>query len=163
MKTRRQHLQQVRSLLAFLTVMSGQKLLAENPALNAVCPIMTKDDADSDVLVNYRGVEIAFCCGPCVKQFKKEPAYYARLFQEMGSVPQLKSVQVPGEVILLAQRFCPFSSSRVIGPASPSVDYSGVKVYLSKPGHVATWKEEPEKHARAAFNKGLLPQLDGKI
>ncbi len=137
-------------------------LLRANAA-NPKCPIMTQDEADTDITVSYQGIEIAFCCSPCVKQFKKEPDYYAKLFQEMGSVPQLKDVKVPGEVTLLVQRFCPFSTDRLIGPASPSVEYRGVKIYLSKPGHVTTWEAEPDKHARHGFEKGLLPQLAGKL
>lgn len=133
-----------------------------NPG-NANCPIMTADEADPDTTVSYQGIEIAFCCGPCVKQFKKEPDYYAKLFQEMGSVPQLQGVKVPDGVTLLPQRFCPFSTDRLVGPSSPSVEYRGVKIYLSKPGHVATWQAEPDKHARHAFEKGLLPQLKGKL
>ncbi len=142
-------------------------LLASQPgavlAANPVCPIMTEDEADPEVTVNYKGVDIAFCCSPCVKQFKKEPDYYAKLFQEMGSVPELKSVEVPASVVLLDQRYCPFSTDRLIGPQSPAVEYRGVTIYLSKPGHVATWQADPDKHARHGFEKGLLPQLKDKL
>lgn len=131
--------------------------------LNPRCPIMTGDDADEEITVKHRGIKIAFCCGPCVKQFKKEPDYYLRLFQEMKSVPQAQALTLPEDVRLLEQRFCPFSTGRLIGPASPSVEYRGVKIYLSKPGHVSTWNTEPDKHARAAFEKGLLPQLKAQL
>lgn len=131
--------------------------------LNPRCPIMTGDDADGEITVKHRGIEIAFCCGPCVRQFKKEPDYYLRLFQEMQSVHQAQALALPENVRLLEQRFCPFSTARLVGPASPSVEYRGVKIYLSKPGHVATWNAEPDKHARAAFEKGLLPQLKGRL
>ncbi len=162
--TRRVHLKSMRGLLALLTALSGRPLLltaAEPP--NSKCPIMTEDEADPDATVSYQGVDIAFCCGPCIRQFKKEPDYYVKLFQEMKSVPQVQNLKVPDEVKLLEQRFCPFSTERVIGPACPSADFKGVKIYLSKPGHLATWNEEPEKHAREAFAKGLLPQLQGKL
>jgi len=78
-------------------------------------------------------------------------------------VPAVQDLKVPGDVKLLEQRFCPISTERLIGPASPSVDYKGVKVYLSKPGNVTTWTENPDKFAKEAFEKGLLPQLKGKI
>ena len=127
------------------------------------CPIMTDDDADKEISATYQGKEIHFCCSPCLKQFKKEPDYYVALFQERKSVPAVQDLKVPGDVKLLEQRFCPISTERLIGPASPSVDYKGVKVYLSKPGNVTTWTENPDKFAKEAFEKGLLPQLKGKI
>jgi YHS domain-containing protein len=130
---------------------------------NEKCPIMTDEDADADIKVGYQDTFIHFCCSPCVKQFKKEPDYYVALFQAMKSVPSVQNIKVPDGIRLLEQRFCPFSSTRLIGPASPAVEYKGVKIYLSKPGHVTAWNEAPEKHAREGFAKGLLPQLKGKL
>lgn len=137
-------------------------LKAEEPA-NKICPIMTEDDADAEIKVSYQGKDIFFCCSPCVKQFKKEPDYYVAVFQELKSVPAVEGLKVAGDVKLLEQRFCPFSTKRIVGPSCPTVDYKGVKVYLSKPGHVKTWEAAPDKYAKEAFDKGLLPQLKGKI
>lgn len=137
-------------------------LRAEEPA-NKVCPIMTEDDADAEAKVSYQGKDIFFCCSPCVKQFNKEPDYYVALFQEMKSVPAVQGVKVAGDVKLLEQRFCPFSDKRLIGPSCPSVDYKGMKVYFSKPGHLKSWEAAPDKYAKEAYDKGLLPQLKGKI
>lgn len=135
---------------------------AEEPA-NKICPIMTEDDADVEAKVTYQGKDIFFCCSPCVKQFNKEPDYYVALFQDMKSVPAVQDLKVAGEVHLLEQRFCPFSDKRLVGPASPSVEYKGVKVYFSKPGHLKTWEADPDKYAKEAVAKGLLPQLKGKV
>lgn len=135
---------------------------AEEPA-NPTCPIMTEDEADVEAKVSYLGHDIFFCCSPCVKQFKKEPDYYVALFQAMKSVPAVQEVKVPGDIHLLEQRFCPFSEKRLVGPASPSVEYKGVKVYFSKPGHLKTWEADPDRYAQEAYAKGLLPQLKGKI
>lgn len=127
------------------------------------CPIMTGDEADPEITVTYQGKDIHFCCSPCVKQFKKEPDYYVAVFQAMKSVPAVQDLKVPAEVKLLEQRFCPITPDRLIGPASPSVEYKGVKVYLSKPGSVTVWNNDPDKAAKEGFEKGLLPQLKGKI
>ncbi len=135
---------------------------AEEPS-NKICPIMTEDDADAEIKVSYQGKDIFFCCSPCVKQFKKEPDYYVAVFQEQKSVPAVQDLKVAGDVKLLEQRFCPFSTKRIVGPSCPTVDYKGTKVYLSKPGHVKTWEADPDKYAKEAFDKGLLPQLKGKI
>jgi YHS domain-containing protein len=130
---------------------------------NKLCPIMTEDEVDSEEQVTYQGIEISFCCGPCVKQFNGEPDYYAALFKEMKSVPGLVGVQVPGNIKLLEQRYCPLTPTRLVGPASPAVEYKGVKVYLSKPAHVKKWEADPDAHAKAGVAKGLLPQLAGKV
>ncbi len=130
---------------------------------NKLCPIMTEDEADVEATVSYQGKEIAFCCSPCVKQFKADPDYYVTLFQAMKSVPAVQDVKVPGDVKLLEQRFCPFSTRRLVGPSSPSAEYKGVKVYFSKPGHLTTWQADPDFYAKKGVASGFLPQLKGKI
>jgi YHS domain-containing protein len=130
---------------------------------NKICPIMTEDDADVEAKVTYQGKDIFFCCSPCVKQFNKEPDYYVALFQTMKSVPAVQDMKVTGDVKLLEQRFCPFSDKRLVGPACPSIEYKGIKVYFSKPGHLKSWEADPDKYAKEAYSKGLLPQLKGKI
>lgn len=130
---------------------------------NKVCPIMTEDEADVEAKVTYQGKDIFFCCSPCVKQFNKKPDYYVALFQAMKSVPAVQDMKVTGDVKLLEQRFCPFSNKRLVGPACPSIEYKGIKVYFSKPGHLKSWEADPEKYAKEAYAKGLLPQLKGKI
>lgn len=149
-------------LVAALALFGAELSHAEEPA-NKVCPIMTEDEADVEAKVSYQGKDIYFCCSPCVKQFKKEPDYYVALFQDMKSVPAVQDLKVAGDVKLMEQRFCPFSDKRLVGPACPSVDYKGVKVYFSKPGHLKSWEADPDKYAKEAFEKGLLPQLKGKI
>lgn len=146
--------------LALLFLAVG--LRAEGPA-NKICPIMTEDEAVPEAKVAYQGKDIYFCCSPCVKQFKRDPDYYVALFQEMKSVPAVQEVKMPGGIQLLAQRFCPFSTKRLIGPSSPSTEYKGVKIYFSKPGHLRTWNADPDGYAKEAVAKGLLPQLKGKL
>ena len=143
-------------LLAFVTA----TLFAEP---NKACPIMTQDEADSDIKVSYQGRDIHFCCSPCVMQFNKEPDYYVAVFQAMKTVPAVQDLKVRGDIKLLEQRFCPVSQERLVGPASPSVEYMGVKIYLCKPGSVNVWSTNPDKFAKEAFEKGLLPQLKGKL
>lgn len=142
--------------------LASATLCAEEPA-NKICPIMTEDEADVEAKVTYQGKDIFFCCSPCIKQFNKEPDYYVALFQEMKSVPAVQGLPVLAEVKLLDQRFCPFSSDRLVGPASPSTEYKGVTIYFSKPGHLKSWEADPDRYAKEAFDKGLLPQLKGKI
>ncbi len=146
--------------LALLVLAVG--LRAAEPA-NKICPIMTEDEAAEEAKVAYQGKDIYFCCSPCVKQFKQDPDYYVALFQDMKSVPAVQDVKVSGGVKLLEQRFCPFSTKRLIGPSSPSTEYKGVKIYFSKPGHLRTWNADPDGYAKEAFANGLLPQLKGKI
>jgi YHS domain-containing protein len=136
---------------------------AENEE-NKKCPIMTnKSISDADSKVTYQGKDFYVCCGPCEKQFNKDKDYLVTVFKEMKTVPALADAAVSADVKLLEQRFCPFSSSRLISPSCPKVEYKGVTIYLSKPGHVRTWNENPDQCAKEAFEKGLLPQLKGKI
>jgi YHS domain-containing protein len=148
--------------VVLLSLATGRSLFAAEPT-NKICPIMTEDEADAEAVVSYQGKDIYFCCSPCVKQFRKEPDYYVALFQVMKSVPAVQNFKVPDGIQLLEQRFCPFSTKRLVGPSSPSVEYKGVKVYFSKPGHLNTWKADPDGYAKEAVAKGLLPQLKGKI
>lgn len=136
---------------------------ADEELTNKVCPIMTEDEADVEAKVTYQGKDIFFCCSPCVKQFNKEPDYYVALFQTMKSVPAVQNMKITGDVKLLEQRFCPFSEKRLVGPACSSIEYKSVKVYFSKPGHLKSWEADPDKYAKEAYVKGLLPQLKGKI
>ncbi len=146
--------------LALLIFAAG--LRADEPS-NKLCPIMTEDEAVAEAKVAYQGKDIYFCCSPCVKQFKRDPDYYVALFQEMKSVPAVQEVKVPDGIELLEQRFCPFSTKRLVGPSSPSTEYKSVKIYFSKPGHLRTWNADPDGYAKEAVAKGLLPQLEGKI
>lgn len=148
-------------IAAFLCLAAAP--LAAGEPTNKICPIMTEDEADEDAKVTYQGKDIFFCCSPCIKQFNKEPDYYVALFQEMKSVPAVQDLKLPSEVKLLDQRFCPFSTERLVGPASPSVEYKGVTIYFSKPGHLKSWEADPDRYAKEAHDKGLLPQLKGKI
>lgn len=143
-------------------VVAASAVAEESPA-NKMCPIMTEDEADVEAKVSYQGQDIWFCCSPCVKQFKADPDYYVALFQAMKSVPAVQNVKVPGDVKLMEQRFCPFSTKRLVGPSSPSAEYKGVKVYFSKPGHLKTWEADPDFYAKQGVASGLLPQLKGKI
>lgn len=128
------------------------------------CPIMTnKSIGDADNKITYQGKDFHVCCGPCEKQFHKDKDYLVTIFKEMKTVPALADVSAPADVKLLEQRFCPFSSKRLISPSCPKVEYKGVTIYLSKPGHVRTWNENPDQCAKEAFEKGLFPQLKGKI
>lgn len=144
-------------------VVLSSAALAEDPT-NKVCPIMTKTDVeDADNKVSYQGKDFYVCCSPCAKQFAKDGDYLAAVIKDMKSIPALNDVAVPASVKLLDQRFCPFTTDRLISPSCPTVEYKGVTVYLSKPGHVRTWNENPDKYAKEGFDKGLLPQLKGKL
>ncbi|HRQ88407.1 MAG TPA: YHS domain-containing protein [Bacteroidia bacterium] len=135
---------------------------AEEPS-NKTCPIMTGEETDAEEKVTYQGKDIYFCCGPCVKQFNQEPDYYVALFQEMKSVPTVEGLKVPTEVKLLEQRYCPISHERLVGPSCPSVEYKGVKVYISTSRNVKKWEADPDDAAKSAVEAGVLPQLKGKV
>jgi YHS domain-containing protein len=150
------------TLLALFTS-TASFVVAEEKLPNAKCPLMTEDDAESGHKIIYQGKDIYLCCNICEKQWAKDPDYYAALAKELKLAPQLDGVQIPTTVKLMDQRFCPFTTKRLVGPSSPSVEYKGVKVYLSKPGHVKTWNENPDQCAQQGVAKGLLPQLQGKI
>lgn len=109
----------------------------EDPA-NKKCPIMTnKEIEDTDNKITYQGHDFYVCCGPCAKQFAKDSDYLAAVIHSMKTIPALAEIKVPSEVKLLEQRYCPFSSDRLISPSCPTVEYKGVTIYLSKPGACA--------------------------
>ena len=132
-------------------------------ATNEKCPLMTGEDVDSEQLVEYEGVTVLLCCQECRKLFNANPKYVIKASLEL--LPQFEAMKEKLEldkVTLLPQRFCPINRTHLITPASPSVDYKGVKIYLWDEDAVAAWGKDPDGCAKRAHEAGLLPQLDKK-
>ena len=47
-------------------------------------------DMGEPVVINYEGQEVKFCCGGCVKKFKKDPATYLKKIAEAEKNPTTK-------------------------------------------------------------------------
>lgn len=45
---------------------------------NTTCPVMPGERVKEKFYVDYEGERIYFCCRPCVKAFKKNPAKYLK-------------------------------------------------------------------------------------
>ena len=127
---------------------------------NEKCPLMTSEDVDSEQLVEYEGVAVLFCCQKCRKLFNGNPKYVIKASIEL--LPQFEAMKDKLEldkVKLLDQRYCPINRTHLITPASPAVDYKGVKIYLWDKDAVAEWKKDPDGCAKRGREAGLLPQL----
>jgi YHS domain-containing protein len=50
---------------------------------NGVCPVMGNavDLSDPDLVADYKGQRIAFCCGPCKPKFLKDPERYMKVLR----------------------------------------------------------------------------------
>ena len=130
---------------------------------NEKCPLMTSEDVDSEQLVEYEGVTVLFCCQECRKLFNANPKYVIKASLEL--LPQFEAMKARLEldkVTLLPQRYCPINRTHLITPASPTVDYKGVKIYLWDEAAVEEWKKDPVSCAKRGRQAGLLPQLEPK-
>ena len=128
---------------------------------NEKCPLMTAEDVDSEQLVEYEGITVLLCCQECRKLFNANPKYVIKASLEL--LPQFETMKEKLEldkVKLLPQRFCPINRTHLITPASPSLDYKGVKIYLWDEDAVAAWRKDPDGCAKRGREAGLLPQLD---
>lgn len=69
------------SVLAFAVLAGGKASAAELPKdANTTCPVMTKEDVDPDIFVDYKGKRVYMCCTKCKKRFAQDPEkYMARL------------------------------------------------------------------------------------
>lgn len=56
-------------------VADQRKALAKLPKIQVTCPVTGKD-LDPKKFVEHDGEKVLFCCGGCVKKFKKDPAGY---------------------------------------------------------------------------------------
>ena len=127
---------------------------------NEKCPLMTDDDIDGEQLVEYEGVKVFFCCQECRKVFNANPKYVVKASLDL--LPQFAGIKDRlklDEVKLLAQKYCPIQTKYVVTPASPTVQYKDVTIYLWDEDAVKTWNKDPDGCARRAIEAGLLPQL----
>tara|TARA_Y100001934_G_scaffold241731_1_gene296952 strand:- start:314 stop:763 length:450 start_codon:yes stop_codon:yes gene_type:complete len=143
----------------FLFLLSINVLFAEKQIL---CPIFVEDEIDEEEVVEYKGQKIFMCCGTCVKEWNKNPDYYAKVAQTMKSVPQIAKIDLTA-VKLMPQRFCPLRNDRVVHPGSPSVNFKGKKIYFFKGSDIKRkWDRDPDGYFEKARKAGLLPQFDKK-
>jgi len=45
---------------------------------NTTCPVMTKEEVDPDIHVEYKGETIYMCCAKCKKRFNENPDKYLK-------------------------------------------------------------------------------------
>ncbi len=125
------------------------------------CALMKGDAIDPEEFSEVLGVKVYFCCGACVKAFDSATAYYIKALPQLAKMftdSQKKELGVE-KVELLAQRFCPIYSERVVNPTSKSIEYNGKKIYFWSSGAERRWKRNPDQYFKDAMEKGLLPQF----
>lgn len=65
------------AVLAFALLAGGDASAAVLPKdANTTCPVMTEENVDPDLFVDYKGKRIFVCCMKCKKQFRQDPAKY---------------------------------------------------------------------------------------
>lgn len=154
-----------RAFIAGASLFSAGLATAEDAPANNKCPMMTEDEVEEDHQVDFKGTAVALCCGKCEKIWKaddKAAAYYVKVATELGLLPQFKGKEKElglDTIELLPQRYCAIHQKTLITPASPSVEYQGVKVYFFNEKAKGTWEKDPEAAAKKAIDAGVLPQL----
>jgi len=62
------------------TVACGSAAVAQAPInkpINKMCPVLTTEEADPTITLQYHGKTVAFCCDKCQAKFKADPQRYA--------------------------------------------------------------------------------------
>ena len=54
------------------------------PDANTTCPVMTAEEVDPEIFVEYQGRKVYLCCTSCRKSFKKDPEKYMKLLPGVG-------------------------------------------------------------------------------
>ena len=110
--------------------------------IQKLCPLMVDEEVDGEEIVQYKGINIEFCCGSCVKKFKKDPDYYVKLCK--GLLPQIPEELISNEVNLIDQKFCLVNSDKVVTPKSYKYNHNGKDFYFWNSSAVRTFSKKPE-------------------
>ena len=64
---------------------------------NTTCPVMTKEDVDPDLYVDYKGRRIYMCCSKCKRHFTQNPEKYLSRLPKADDKGTTKSKAVPSK------------------------------------------------------------------
>jgi len=138
-------------LLSMLALCSG---IAQNQKL---CPLMIEDEIDPEEFVEYKGKKIFMCCGSCVKKFKKDPDYYAKLTSKF--IPQIDKSLLDAKIKFIEQKFCMVYPDRVISPKSYSYEHAGKKYYFWSSTAIRKFKAKPDFYIEKAKKNANVKKL----
>ncbi len=138
-------------LLSMLALCSG---IAQNQKL---CPLMIEDEIDPEEFVEYKGKKIFMCCGSCVKKFKKDPDYYAKLTSKF--IPQVDKSLLDAKIKFIEQKFCMVYPDRVISPKSYSYEHAGKKYYFWSSTAIRKFKAKPDFYIEKAKKNANVKKL----
>ena len=138
-------------LLSMLALCSG---IAQNQKL---CPLMIEDEIDPEEFVEYKGKKIYMCCGSCVKKFKKDPDYYAKLTSKF--IPQVDKSLLDAKIKFIEQKFCMVYPDRVISPKSYSYEHAGKKYYFWSSTAIRKFKAKPDFYIEKAKKNANVKKL----
>lgn len=76
-------------VLPILVALAATQVRADEDGtgLNAMCPVMSEEQADPSITMQYKGKIIAFCCDRCVEKFAANPQRY------LARLPQFSSAE----------------------------------------------------------------------
>jgi len=128
--------------------------IAQNQKL---CPLMIEDEIDPEEFVEYKGKKIFMCCGSCVKKFKKDPDYYAKLTSKF--IPQIDKSLLDAKIKFIEQKFCMVYPDRVISPKSYSYEHAGKKYYFWSSTAIRKFKAKPDFYIEKAKKNANVKKL----
>ena len=105
------------------------------------CPVMG-GKINKNIVTEYKGKKVYFCCAGCVEKFKKNPDKY------ISKLPQFKEKDV------IEQKNCPVMGGKI--NKNIFVEYKGKKVYFCCEGCDDMFNKNPEKYL------SKLPQFKKK-
>ena len=82
-------------VLAILPAAVVSAAWADEKPLNPKCPVLTDEDSDPAIFVEYQGKRVSFCCHKCQRKFLAEPEKY------VANLPQFAApaAKAPGETV----------------------------------------------------------------
>jgi YHS domain-containing protein len=134
----------------FLTLVLACGAIAAFAAEPLVCPVMGKPVPADALAVQFRGLQVQFCCPGCDVEFTKDPESF------------LKKADADGKVVA-ASLFDPVSRQRQ-SETTVTRDYRGVRYPFASEANAAKFDETPELFTSAPLRESLVcPVLKNKI
>lgn len=127
---------------------------------NTLCPVDTLQEADPNLVLEYSGKKVFFCCKQCMKLWEKHANYIIKASQP-GALPQFKGMdeELGLETInVLSQTWCPVRGGGMILPGSPSVLHGGKKLCFFGKDELDDWRKDTAKFSGHVAEDGSVAQ-----
>ena len=121
---------------------------AKNKPINAKCP-MQGEDIDPKVTTVYKGKTVAFCCEPCIDDFKKDAEKAMKQIaadNKMAADAKKKAAGDKGKPAAVVNKLCPVHPEDAVD-STVTTEYEGKKVGFCCVDCLKTFDADPKTYA----------------